>query len=634
MKKSRIRVSYVVVMLSYLAAIIGFISVVKYIQLIYIAFFLILLGLSVYFERKRFFLPRWFLNISSLLIVLVAILRVSRDNLVTTVVETLLMLTCIKLIEDKKPRDHFQIYIISIFLIAGSALLTLNISFLLYFIIFTFVFTSGIVMLTYQSESNNLEMDMRDILKVFSRIAFLPVLAIPLTVFFFISLPRTNYPFLNFLNREVGRTGFTESVRLGNVSEIQEDVTIAFRASMARIGEDQLYWRGIVLDFFDGTSWRSEDKESGHPMAYPRNGIRQIIYLEPHEMNFLFGLDRPVSINLRGAKMMEGFTFLLPQKITRRIKYEVYSIPQGTLSESEIERKRYLQLPEREMMRLKEIASSLKGKGDEETAHNIINYLQKGYTYSLKKLPLSDNPLEEFLFTHRQGNCEYFASSMAVLLRLNGIPSRLIGGYRGGHYNDMAGYYIISQRDAHVWLEAYMNKKGWVRYDPTPAIRQGPEKSEKDILFKARLMLDTINYYWNAFVITYDLSKQLSLFNKVRNIKKPEIDTKLYGRMLIKYLPVLLSLIIIIVIVRSVLSFIKTPLEKRIILRFHRIMRKYGYIRKDHQGLEEFVNEIREPVLRAKAIAFVREIEPYIFGRGSINRNAKERLKNLVKDLK
>lgn len=632
-KEHRIKVRDVVTMMSYLAAATGFISVSRYIHAYYTVLFLILLGISIYFERKRLSLPRWLLNILSVIIVIIAFFRIDRDNLVVTVVETLLILSGIKLMEDKRPRDHLQVYIISVFLIAGSALLTLNISFVLYFAFFTFVFTSGIIMLTYQSESEGLVMDVKTLIKVLSRSIFLPVMAIPLTVLFFIILPRTNYPFLNFLNREVVRSGFTDSVRLGQVSEIQEHSAVAFRASMERIREDQLYWRGIILDYFDGSSWKAKDEREGHALPLQGKVIRQTIYLEPYDNRFIFTLDKPLYVNIKKARITGDGSFALPENISKRIRYEAYSVPLGYIPQTEIEKDRYLQLPKKDIERMRRLARDLRGKDDEETAISIMRHLRKGYSYSLKKLPLSDNPVEEFLFNQRRGNCEYFASSMAVLLRLNGIPSRLIGGYRGGHYNDMGGYYLVSQRDAHVWVEAYIKGKGWIRYDPTPAAPEGPVRAG-GLLLRARLMLDAVNYYWNAFVIAYDLSKQISLFNKVRNIKRPDINSLIEGRKIKGYILLFMIFVAVATLSRSIMIRQRIPSEEKLVMRFLRIMKRHGYERKSSQGLEDFVSGIREGLLREKATAFVREVEPYLFGRYSIERKDVKRLRDIIKELK
>ena len=89
-------------------------------------------------------------------------------------------------------------------------------------------------------------------------------------------------------------------------------------------------------------------------------------------------------------------------------------------------------------------------------------------TFANSDLPGGRDPVDGFLFGKKRGYCEYFASSFAVLLRLAGVPARLVGGYYGGEYNELGGYYLVTQDDAHVWVEALAGGR-WVRIDPEPA---------------------------------------------------------------------------------------------------------------------------------------------------------------------
>jgi len=99
---------------------------------------------------------------------------------------------------------------------------------------------------------------------------------------------------------------------------------------------------------------------------------------------------------------------------------------------------------------------------------------------------------------------------MAIILRVNGIPSRVVAGYRGGVYNDLGNYYILRQSDAHLWVEAYIDNIGWIRFDPTtPLLSEGFIGNSKKIS-KFSLFIDTINYYYNTLIINYDFEKQIS----------------------------------------------------------------------------------------------------------------------------
>ncbi len=100
---------------------------------------------------------------------------------------------------------------------------------------------------------------------------------------------------------------------------------------------------------------------------------------------------------------------------------------------------------------------------------------------------------------------------------MNGIPARLVGGYRGGYFNDVRQYYLVPQKYAHAWVGAYIKPKGWVRLDPTPAIFNGPASLASGVSFhKFSILMDTLNYYWYAVVISYNLEKQFSVALKLR----------------------------------------------------------------------------------------------------------------------
>ena len=90
-----------------------------------------------------------------------------------------------------------------------------------------------------------------------------------------------------------------------------------------------------------------------------------------------------------------------------------------------------------------------------------------GYTLEIPRVAPRD-PLADFLFVRKRGHCEYFASSMAIMLRTLGIPSRVVNGFRTSEFNDLTGNYVIRASSAHSWVEAYFPGYGWVSFDPTP----------------------------------------------------------------------------------------------------------------------------------------------------------------------
>src|SRR6202008_3744488 len=109
-------------------------------------------------------------------------------------------------------------------------------------------------------------------------------------------------------------------------------------------------------------------------------------------------------------------------------------------------------------------------------------------------------PLEDFLFVQRRGHCEYFATALAILLRTQGIPTRVVNGFFGGEWNEFGGYYAVRQGDAHAWVEGYFPEAGWVMFDPTPT---APLSRGGIFGFFDRLY-DAARIRWFTYVIDYD----------------------------------------------------------------------------------------------------------------------------------
>ena len=639
MTRRLLRIEDAVKVLSFAIAFLGFLSVVRYVEPSYSMAFASLFLTSVFFEyRRRFPLPRWLLTCVALGVILVTVLRTNTDEFISLTVGALLILLAIKLLGVKRFRDYMQVYLIALFLLIGSALLSTDIEFLLYLVGIIFLITITVVLLTYFSQDANLALPASTVARIASKTSLISIIVIPLTAVMFLILPRTGYPIFHLLNKGAhASTGFSNNVRLGKVSDIQEDSAVVFRAHMERVRDDLLYWRGIVLDYFDGSSWvalGSESRDEGKAGMYGKKQIRQTIYLEPGGNRYLFALDKPSALSLRHAKKTSALTFTFPESIFRRIRYDAVSSPSDLLPEQGIDRGVYLQMPERDFARTKALVKTLsQGRNPEETVTAILRFLRSGeYRYSLTNLPLSNDPLEDFLFVHKFGNCEYFASAMAVMLRIAGVPSRLVGGYRGGYYNDTGEYYLVPQKNAHVWVEAYLDNKGWLRMDPTPAgIENYLSGSLSDPFFRVRLLMDSMNYYWNAMVINYDFTKQASLFNKLRSgIRKPRLNLSLTREILVRYSPAFLPLALVILAI-YLLAFRRKPPEQKILLSFLKKMDRHGYTKRRSEGLEEFVSKIGDEETRQRAYAFVTQFESSFYRDRKFTREEIRRLKELLK---
>ncbi len=635
-----VRIETLLRFVTYLCAVAGFSAARPHLGAVYTAGFAALSSLALLRDSGKLTLPvpRWFLNLASLGVLAPSLLQISIENIVGPVLEGLVLLLGIKLLEEKKTRDYMQIYLICMFLLIGSTLISLNISFLFYFIPLMLLSTAGLILLAFFSHDPGLALHGRVVPKVFSQSLLVCAVSIPACALIFVILPRTDFPLFSLFGRvEAARSGFSDSVSLGDVTEIQEDPTVVLRAEMPEIAEKDLYWRGVELDRFDGVSWRRGAERPAEPWeSIPRSGgTDQTIYLEPSGARYLFALDRPVAIYPDGiGRRKSPRSNLWHENILQRIRYRAVSVPSDSAPGTDSDLDRYLALPAGFSPRISEFAAKIAGQGGDSIAH-FVKLLRSGqYEYSIEGLHKSDAPLEDFLFEYRRGNCEYFASALGAMLRSAGIPARLVAGYRGGYYNPAGKYYLVLQKNAHVWVEAYRAGR-WLRIDPTPVNALTPEEAYREsILLRVRLLFDTFDYYWGKFVIGYDLNRQVALWGKVKTaITRPDLDIMRMWDVSVLLAPYAAGAAVLAGLIAFMLRRAWRKPEHVLISRFHRKMRKRGYQRIRGEGLEEFSNRVSDPELKIRAAEFVSEFQDIFYRDRKLGPYETKRLKSLIRCL-
>lgn len=351
------------------------------------------------------------------------------------------------------------------------------------------------------------------------------LLLLPLTAFFFLLLPRTDVPLWHLGPQDKALSGFSPVVSPGSVSQVVLSDEVAFRAKVYPAPpQEDLYWKGAVLWVTDGLSWR--------PEAFPRGGkkifqgnkdIVQEVVLTPGESGYLFSLAEPrwaeskAQIHLRP----DGTLTLLDQSLPV-IRYRVVSQKAQSLLDNHA-LDMALALPKGLDPRIMELARRFQAISDPKArALAIVDFLRSPpFRYSLV-VPgkAKEDAVLQFLFETKSGYCELFASSLALLLRLNDIPARLVAGYHGGEYNALGDYWVVRQSMAHAWVEAYLHGQ-WLRLDATPAMPPSEDTSphaaparQQNIarLSQARSVLDWVSWRWQGFVVDFDLRRQRDLW--------------------------------------------------------------------------------------------------------------------------
>jgi transglutaminase-like putative cysteine protease len=451
-------------------------------------------------------------------------LQFSRGNPVQPVISVLAIMLAVRLSGEKTVRHSLQIYALSMFCLASSSLFDLSPVFLVYLGFLLFMVALALVLLTFQSQDPAMTVSMPDLKRILCSGLLMPVLAVPLLLFFFPIMPRTQLPLWHFLTPPTTRaTGYSDTVEPGSQSSISESRSLAFRAEMSRQAQSQLYWRGTVFNRTDGNKWTRIRQIPSEQAEFTGQTVRQVIYPEPSAIRTLIALDRPASLALQRVTRSPDGVFELSGSAGRRVSYTADSQSTGLIAQhNAINRRFYLQLPDQLPVRVQALASEIARSGNTDRARVELleNYFRNGgYRYSTRDLATGDRALEQFLFVKKQGHCEFFASSFALLLRAAGVPCRLVGGYLGGEYNELGGYYLVTDDKAHVWVEVYIEGNGWVRIDPSRFATNAGEvwtnSGSRSLTLRITLVLDSFNYAWNRSVISYDFEQQMNIAHNV-----------------------------------------------------------------------------------------------------------------------
>ncbi len=464
-------------------------------------------------------------------------------------VHVLLFLILARLIMCRSLRDLRDAGFLSFFLLVATASVTFSMGFLAVFVAYLALATWMMMLNHIVSESDQAgrrdlmvtRLGLRGQMIRVSLAAAAGTFTIAGVLFFLIPrVEQATLPLRAQFSRMV--TGFSDRVDLGSFGDIESDKTVVMRVQFRDDGTDpnalpNLRWRGIVYDSFDGRTWsvgrsdrRSLSRGQGAQfvLGSPRGRgpvVRQEVYLDPIGTDIIFAAPRPLRLDLRaGTINLDDMGSVSVPTEAARLHYVVESEletppPPGTRVSAagaalpDEERRRFLQLPELppDIARLARDATA--GSRDPlEAASRLTLFLSTNYTYSLSKKETTLNPLQEFLFHRRSGNCEYFSAALAVMLRSLGIPARVVGGFQRGEWNPYGRYFMVRLSDAHAWVEAYFDGLGWVTFDPSPRMQPEPRTGP----WALSLQLDAARMRWYRYVVNWSLQDQRGMVSTVQ----------------------------------------------------------------------------------------------------------------------
>lgn len=447
------------------------------------------------------------------------------EEVAVPVVNALVVLLAVRLLTAKQARDYLQIFVLALFILAGSSLLSLEIGFLLYLVLLVFTVTVSLMLLTVFVTDPRLAMPHRDLWRLVKVALIMPVASLVLMLGFFLILPRTAHPLWNFLN-PAGRAvaGLAESVSPGSFARLSAVSTLAFRAEGPEIPTEERYWRVLVLNRPEESRWvRDEPSEEGIARVVGGRPVTLTIYPEPRTDRYLVTLDRPLLVSGVRSLHSPDQVFRTTTVNDQRFRFTVQAAPGADLRvRGQGGRDFYLVAPAQVSSRTAAAAAAIAASGagsSERLAALAAFFRDRQLSYAQDDLPGGADPIDAFLFEKRRGYCEFFAAAYTSLARLAGIPARMVGGYYGGEYNPLGGYYLVTDDTAHVWVEVLTDEGLWQRVDPSlwavnASVTLGAGRAAG--LTTLQQLADTLNYHWVQMVVVFDLARQLDLLRASR----------------------------------------------------------------------------------------------------------------------
>jgi hypothetical protein len=436
-------------------------------------------------------------------------------------------------VEASWRKNQRQRFLTTFLLFVTSVATATHISIVLYVAGFTFLCFRHLIRLSNERMSEQLGLEPTPLPA--ARAAFAYVLPTTLiAALLFPVLPRVRSPFVSGFTGNLGQsaTGISESIDFTEARSISPDPEVISRVWMSREAVPfftPLRLRVRTYQRFENGEWRSgrgirarwmDPVRGGFPVARPEGFSRTVTVQQKSTREQRAAFTRlflPVGTHtIIGLSAVLGNLsvgqFLAPADPRGWVNYQVV-MSRETLPLSE---ESFLPISYPITPEVAQFARAVVGNAGSATqaAAKIETHMATRFEYVADPAELGRAiSVEEFLLRERRGHCEYFAAGMVVMLTAVNVPARIVGGYYGGDFNPLTGYFILRQRDAHAWVEVWDGGR-WRTYDSTPpSLRPG---SGAGGLVRAYVsaITDSVNYFWDRYVLTFGLLDQVALIQE------------------------------------------------------------------------------------------------------------------------
>ena len=308
-------------------------------------------------------------------------------------------------------------------------------------------------------------------------------LAVPFFIILFLFFPRFPPLWHVPIASDQGVTGISDRMSPGDIAELSQSSALAFRiiADLKQLpAQHELYWRAMVLDEYDGTTWTSHVSNQYSFQINRQNldsqGIRYQYLAADQRQKWVTGLEKTIPLERR-LNLHQDYSITPNRLVQRNQPISLLWVGQDfnnvNLELNDVQKKRYTLYPQHLDHKAQALAKRLFDQSQSDSnryVENVIQwYQQQQFKYSLQPGRLGNHRVDEFLFKSKEGFCEHYASSFVMLMRYVGIPARVVVGYQGGQAAPDEQSWEVRQLDAHAWTEVFLNQQ-WIRVDPTSII--------------------------------------------------------------------------------------------------------------------------------------------------------------------
>jgi transglutaminase-like putative cysteine protease len=446
----------------------------------------------------------------------------------------LVVMGALKLIESRTRRDDGIVIGVSLFLLLAATLAAQSLWRLPLYLLILLGACAATALIAYPGDG----LKARAALRLSGRAL---AMSVPLAVACFLFFPRVAGQFWALERGAEATTGLSDEMSPGSISRLANEYDPAFRVRFAAAppAREALYWRGPVLNSFDGYTWRRERSRfyRAAPLEMLGAPVRYRITLEPTNQPWMFALDTVDASPRRDVYLSHDRQLSAMDRISEVVSYDAVS-HLATRSPGELStlgRRFETMLPQGRNPRAFALAHEIRARtrDDSQYASAVLDWFRdNGLEYTLEPGTTSLDSVDTTLFDAKRGFCGHFASAYAMMMRSVGVPARVVTGYLGGEWNPVGGYLIVRQSDAHAWTEIWLDGRGWTRIDPTAIV--APERLQRGILdlltdslpatsaFLRNAWLNRLNHLWDGAnqwwqerVVEFNLRAQFDLLRKL-----------------------------------------------------------------------------------------------------------------------